>query len=73
MINGVDIAWVIANFIFDFCVILFDVPAYVWYGWLEVLRTTGQCGPQTNEGGLQYDIWAQLYLGLLFYISLVWA
>ena len=35
-INSVDIIWHIANFIFDFVVMLLDFPSFIWYGWIEV-------------------------------------
>ena len=35
--NNLDLVWFTANFVFDFLVILFDIPALIWYGWLDVL------------------------------------
>ena len=35
--NNLDIIWFTANFVFDFLVILFDIPALIWYGWLDVI------------------------------------
>ena len=52
---------------FDFLIILFDVPAYIWYWWLDVLVQTGYCG---GDSGTTYGIYKQLVLGMLFYMSL---
>ena len=35
--NNLDLIWFTANFVFDFLVILFDIPALIWYGWLDVI------------------------------------
>ena len=35
--NNLDLIWWTANFVFDFLMILFDFPALVWHGWLDVL------------------------------------
>ena len=48
-INCVDIIWHIANFVFDFAVILLDFPAFIWYGWIEVNH---QCDTES-----EYGIW----------------
>ena len=48
-------------------VILFDVPAFIWYGWLEVLYEDEVCGQ--GEMPDQYDIWEQPLLGMLFLIT----
>ena len=53
--------------IFDFVVILLDIPALIWYGWLEVLVSNGHCG---GDSGTTYGIYMQLVLGILFYITL---
>jgi len=41
-------------FTFDFLVILLDVPAFVWYGWLEVFKNDGLCA---GDSGTMYGIW----------------
>ena len=43
-INNVSIAWEILRCIFEVCVILFDFPAFIWYGWLDILQKDGHCG-----------------------------
>ena len=53
------------HFVIDFLVILLDAPAFIWYGWLKVLNVDGHCGDNTK-----YGIWAQLWLGILFYLAL---
>ena len=39
----ISILYYVLNFIFEFSVIFFDIPAYIWYGWLDVLRNDGHC------------------------------
>jgi len=39
----ISILFYILTFIFEFCVIYFDIPAYIWYGWIDVLRNDGHC------------------------------
>ena len=46
--NNLDLIWFTANFVFDFCIILFDIPALVWYGWLDVLQNDGHCGIEAD-------------------------
>ena len=43
-VNCISIAWEILRCIFEFAVILLDVPAFIWYGWLDVLENDGHCG-----------------------------
>mmetsp|Transcript_9330 Transcript_9330/g.11419 ORF Transcript_9330/g.11419 Transcript_9330/m.11419 type:complete len:175 (-) Transcript_9330:777-1301(-) len=64
-INNIDIVWLVADFIFDFLVILLDLPSFVWYGWLKVLKNDDECSVVDSHG-----IWDQLYLGILFYLAL---
>ena len=47
--NNLDLIWFTANFVFDFSVILFDIPALVWYGWLDVLLKDGHCGDNAYD------------------------
>lgn len=66
-LNSIDLAWVFAYFIFDFTVILFDIPAFIWYGWLKVMQKDDHCGGDNDE---TYGIYMQLAFGILFFISL---
>ena len=43
-VNCISISWEILRCIFEFTVILLDVPALIWYGWLDVLENDGHCG-----------------------------
>ena len=43
-VNCISISWEILRCIFEFTVILLDVPALIWYGWLDVLKNDGHCG-----------------------------
>jgi len=43
-------AFLLAHSIFDFIVILLDVPAFIWYGWLEVLNKDGHCDKDSSYG-----------------------
>ena len=67
-INSIDLVWVFANFIFDFMVILFDIPAFIWYGWLKVMQNDEYCGGDTDK---TYGIYMQLAFGILFFITLL--
>ena len=49
--NLFDILLLVFPFVFDFVAILFDVPAFIWYGWLQVLAENDHC---TEE---PYDKW----------------
>ena len=60
--NNLDLAWPTVYFVFDFCMILFDVPAFIWYGWLKVLYEGDLCSNPI-------DIWTQPHVGLLFFVS----
>ena len=66
-LNKYDRNSLVSDTVFDFLVVLFDVPAYIWYWWLEVLVQTGYCG---GDSGTTYGIYKQLVLGMLFYMSL---
>ena len=66
--SNLDFAHHLITFAFMFTVILLDFPAFVWYGWLDVLRDDGYCG---GDSGTTYDIYYQLALGTLFYITLL--
>ena len=46
--NNLDLIWFSANFVFDFLVILFDIPALIWYFWLDVLQNDGHCGIEAD-------------------------
>ena len=43
-VNCISIVWEILRTIFEFTVILLDFPAFIWYGWLDVLENDGHCG-----------------------------
>ena len=68
--------WEVLRCIFEVLVILLDFPAFIWYGWLDVLQNDGHCGGQVlslSEVGDEkttYGIYMQLALGVLFYLSL---
>lgn len=48
----------------DFVIILIDAPAFVWYGWLDVMRKNDHCGP-----GDEYGIYVELALVILWYLT----
>ena len=64
-VNAISILWEVQRCIFEFVVILLDFPAFIWYGWLDVMRNDGHCDQDS-----QYGIWMHLALGVLFYLSL---
>ena len=53
-LNNFDIYGLVSDMIFDFVVILLDIPALIWYGWLEVLVSNGHCG---GDSGTTYGIY----------------
>lgn len=53
-INTYDILFPTMWFLIEFTMILFDVPALLWYGWLTVFEKSGLC-----EGDNSYSIWMQ--------------
>lgn len=61
--NFFDILFKTMTFLFDFFAILFDIPAMIWYGWLQVLAENGHC----DDG--PYGIWMQPQIGLLFFLT----
>ena len=67
---GISIAWEALRCIFEVTVILLDFPAFIWYGWLDVLQKDGHCGGLDVDGRTTYGIYMQLVLGILFYLSL---
>ena len=58
-VMAITITYRLVMFFFEFFVILFDIPAVVWYGWLSVLEKNSDCGPQDDTDGEQntYGIW----------------
>jgi hypothetical protein len=46
-LNRIDFLWPTAHFVFDFLMILLDVPAFIWYGWSKILYQNGNCFPYT--------------------------
>ena len=42
-LNTIDLVSVTGHFLLTFCAIFFDVPALIWYGWLQVLSELGMC------------------------------
>ena len=47
-----QLLFMVMDRIFNIVFIVIDLPAIVWYGWLEVLENDGHCG-----AGDTYDIW----------------
>ena len=43
VVNCISIVWEIQRCLFEFLVILLDLPAFIWYGWLDVLQNDGHC------------------------------
>ena len=68
--NKISIIWEVLRCIFEVLVILLDFPAFIWYGWLDVLENDGHCGAQDDGTFDTYGIYMQLALGILFYLSL---
>ena len=65
-LNTIDLVSVTGHFLLTFCAIFFDVPALIWYGWLQVLSELGMCEDGDDD---TYGIWMQPQIGLLFYLS----
>ena len=62
-LNNIDIVFFLLLFVFDFSVILLDVPAFIWYGWLSVFESDGTCDKD-------FGPYSQLGIGVLWYLSL---
>ena len=52
---------------FDFFIILSDMPAVVWYWWLQHFVKKGKCG---DMSGTTYGVYMQLTVSALLYLTL---
>ena len=56
----------VSDMVFDFSIIWLDIPALVWYFWLDRSVDWGWCGGDNGTWG----VYMQLVNGILFYLSL---
>ena len=66
-LNKLEMCSSLSDMTFDFLVIMLDIPALIWYWWLDVLVKRGWCGGDT---GTTYGIYMQLLLSVYFYLTL---